>query len=115
MANISHDLRTPLTMIRGYAELMRDIPGEANDENIQIIIDETNRLSNLVTDILDLSKLQSGVEKLNKIDFSITDSINICCKFCLFISCNIFFNKLQKRNNRPIKIIIKNTTVVIIS
>lgn len=76
MANISHDLRTPLTMIRGYAELMRDIPGEANDENIQIIIDETNRLSNLVTDILDLSKLQSGVEKLNKTDFSITDSIN---------------------------------------
>lgn len=76
MANISHDLRTPLTMIRGYAELMRDIPGEANEENIQIIIDETNRLSNLVTDILDLSKLQSGVEKLNKTDFSITDSIN---------------------------------------
>ncbi len=76
MANISHDLRTPITMIRGYAELMRDIPGEANEENIQIIIDETNRLSNLVTDILDLSKLQSGVEKLNKTDFSITDSIN---------------------------------------
>ena len=45
------------------------------------------------------------------IKVSITDSINICCKFCLFISCNIFFNKLQKRNNRPIKIIIKNTTV----
>ncbi len=75
MANISHDLRTPLTMIRGYAELMRDIPGENNSGNIQIIIDETNRLSNLVTDILDISKLQSGVMELNKSEFSITDTI----------------------------------------
>ena len=75
MANISHDLRTPLTMIRGYAELMRDIPGENNSDNLQIIIDETNRLSNLVTDILDISKLQSGVMKLNETEFSITDTI----------------------------------------
>lgn len=74
-ANISHDLRTPLTMIRGYAEMMRDIPGENSSENIQIIIDETNRLSNLVTDILDISKLQSGVTKLNLQVFSITESI----------------------------------------
>ncbi|MCI1930436.1 MAG: HAMP domain-containing histidine kinase [Clostridia bacterium] len=75
IANISHDLRTPLTMIRGYAEVMRDIPGENSPENIQTIIDETNRLSNLVTDILDISKLQSGVTKLNLKVFSITDSI----------------------------------------
>ncbi len=75
MANISHDLRTPLTMIRGYAELMRDIPGENSTDNLQIIIDETNRLSNLVTDILDISQLQSGVIELNKTNFSITESI----------------------------------------
>ena len=76
MANISHDLRTPLTMIRGYAELMKDIPGENNSDNLQIIIDETNRLSNLVTDILDISKLQSGVMKINETEFSITDTVN---------------------------------------
>ena len=75
MANISHDLRTPLTMIRGYAELMKDIPGENNSDNLQIIIDETNRLSNLVTDILDISKLQSGVMKINESEFSITDTV----------------------------------------
>ena len=76
MANISHDLRTPLTMIKGYAELMRDIPGENTPENLKTIIDETSRLSDLVTDILDISKLQSGVTTLNKSVFSITKNIN---------------------------------------
>lgn len=65
LANVSHDLRTPLTMIGGYAEVMRDIPGENTPENLQVIIDETHRLTNFVNDILDLSKLQSGMEELN--------------------------------------------------
>lgn len=72
IANMSHDLRTPLTMISGYGEMMRDIPGENSPENVQIIIDETNRLTNLVNDILDLSKLQSGVQSLNIEAFNIT-------------------------------------------
>lgn len=63
IANISHDLRTPLTMIKGYSEIMRDLPGENNAENAQIIIDETTRLSELVSDLLDLSKLQAGTIK----------------------------------------------------
>lgn len=60
IANVSHDLRTPLTMIAGYSEVMRDIPGENTPENVQVIIDETTRLTNLVNDLLDLSKLESG-------------------------------------------------------
>ena len=63
IANISHDLRTPLTMIKGYSEVMRDLPGENNAENAQIIIDETTRLSELVSDLLDLSKLRAGTKK----------------------------------------------------
>lgn len=72
IANMSHDLRTPLTMISGYGEMMRDIPGENTPENVQIIIDETNRLTRLVNDILDLSKLQAGVQSLQICNFSIT-------------------------------------------
>ncbi len=60
IANISHDLRTPLTLISGYSEVMRDIPGEITSENLQTIIDETARLTSLVNDMLDISKIQSG-------------------------------------------------------
>jgi len=76
IANISHDLRTPLTMITGYAEVMKDLPGENTPENIQIIIDEAERLSILVNDILDISKFQSGVQKLNVKRFDLTELIN---------------------------------------
>ena len=65
IANISHDLRTPLTMISGYGELMRDIPDENNPENVQIIIDEAKRLTSLVNNLLDISKLQSGNQQLS--------------------------------------------------
>ena len=64
IGNVSHDLRTPLTMIAGYSEMMRDLPGENNKENAQIIIDESKRLSFLVSDLLDLSKLQDKNIKL---------------------------------------------------
>lgn len=72
IANMSHDLRTPLTMISGYGEMMRDIPGENTPENVQIMIDEANRLTYLVNDILDLSKLQAGVQTLQLSDCAIT-------------------------------------------
>lgn len=75
IANMSHDLRTPLTMISGYGEVMRDIPGENTPENVQIIIDETKRLTNLVNDMLDLSKLQAGVQELNAVSMNLTDEI----------------------------------------
>ena len=75
IANISHDLRTPLTMITGYGEVMRDLPGENTPENVQVIIDEANRLTNLVNDMLDLSKLQAGAIEMEREDFSLTDEI----------------------------------------
>lgn len=64
LANVSHDLRTPLTMVKAYAESLRDLPyknPEKHTEHAQIIIDEADKLTTLVTDLLDLSRLQSGV------------------------------------------------------
>ena len=75
IANVSHDLRTPLTMIKGYAEVMRDIPGENTPENVQVIIDETERLSGLVNDMLDISKLKAGTIAIQPEEYNITESI----------------------------------------
>jgi signal transduction histidine kinase len=52
IANVSHDLRTPLSMIIAYSEVMRDIPEENTPENVQVIIDEATRLANLIDDVL---------------------------------------------------------------
>ena len=75
VANISHDLRTPLTMIKGYSEVMRDIPGENNPENVQVIIDETERLTELVNDMLDLSKIRAGTRKPEIETFDLTETV----------------------------------------
>lgn len=72
ISNVSHDLRTPLTMISGYGEMMIDLPEEKTDENIQVIVDETKRLNALVNDLLDMSRLQDGRIQLHKEDFDLT-------------------------------------------
>lgn len=75
VANISHDLRTPLTLIKGYAEVMVDIPDENTPENMKIIIDETERLTELVNDMLDLSKIKAGTRKPEKEVFNLTETV----------------------------------------
>ncbi|MGN0614450.1 MAG: sensor histidine kinase [Porcipelethomonas sp.] len=75
IANVSHDLRTPLTMLKAYAEMIRDLSGDnpvKRNEHLEIIINETDRLALLVNDMLDLSKLERGNLKLNYSEFSIT-------------------------------------------
>ena len=75
MANISHDLRTPLALIYSYAEMMHDFPDEITLEQTQTIMDETKRLSSLVNDILDVSRLETGTMELNTATYNITESI----------------------------------------
>lgn len=75
VANISHDLRTPLTLISGYAEVMRDLPDEKNEDNLQIIIDESNRMKALVNDVLDISKIESGTAEMTMEPLALTNSI----------------------------------------
>lgn len=78
VANVSHDIRTPLTMIKGYAETIKDLTGDIKqkrDKQLDIIIDESNRLNLLVNDILDLSKLQAGQLTLNVTEFNISTKL----------------------------------------
>lgn len=63
VANVSHDFRTPLTMIKGYAEMLRDMPVDEQKrrKTANIIISEADRLTALSNDLLDYSRLQAGV------------------------------------------------------
>ena len=67
IANVSHDFKTPLTMIKAYASMIIEISGdipEKRNQHAQVIIDETDRLTSLVSDVLDLSKISSGIQPL---------------------------------------------------
>ncbi len=77
IANVSHDLRTPLTMIKSYAEMIRDLSGnnpQKREQHLQVIIDEADRLNMLVGDLLSLSRMQSGKMVLERSDFNITQA-----------------------------------------
>ena len=72
LANVSHDLRTPLTLIKGYAETVRDITGDDKahrDEQMNIIVDEADRLTALVSSVMELSKVTSGTYKCERVHF----------------------------------------------
>ena len=75
ISNVSHDLRTPLTMIKGYGEMMRDLPGENTTENLEVIINESDRLKYLVNDLLDLSRFEENRIQLQYSEFSIGDLV----------------------------------------
>ena len=78
LANVSHDLRTPLTLIKGYAETVRDISGDdpaARTEQLNVIVDETDRLSGLVNSVMELAKVSSGTDTPQLVRFNI-------CQLC---------------------------------
>ncbi len=78
MSNVSHDLKTPLTMIKAYAEMVRDLTykdKKKRDANLNVIIEESDRLNLLVNDILDLSKYQSNTIELEYTTFNLTELI----------------------------------------
>jgi Na+/proline symporter/nitrogen-specific signal transduction histidine kinase len=63
LATVSHELRTPLTSIRSFSEILLDTPDLAPEERaefLQIIVRESERLTRLINDFLDLSKIESG-------------------------------------------------------
>lgn len=77
VANVSHDFRSPLTSIRGYVEAMADgtIPPELHEKYLNIILFETERLTDLTTDLLTLNEFDTKELLLNKTSFDIQEMI----------------------------------------
>lgn len=76
IANVSHDFKTPLTMIKAYASMIQEISGnnpEKRAKHTQVIIEEADRLTSLVNDLLDLSKIRSGIAALKPEVFDLSE------------------------------------------
>ena len=97
IANVSHDLKTPLTMITAYAEMIRDISGSnkaKRNEHLEVIIQESHYLDLLVSDMRNLSLLQAGVSPLTKTNFDIGEVIRSTVEK---------FNTITRKENITIK------------
>ncbi len=78
LANVTHDLKTPLTMIKAYASMIKEISGdnkEKREKHLQVIIDEADRLTGLVNDVLSVSKLSSNIDEINPKVFNLTELV----------------------------------------
>ena len=68
IANVSHDFKTPLTVIKSYGEMIRDISGDnkaLREKHVETILEETDYLTHFVNDLLDLSRVESGLGQLD--------------------------------------------------
>ncbi|MCT4594335.1 MAG: cell wall metabolism sensor histidine kinase WalK [Anaeromicrobium sp.] len=99
IANTSHELKTPISLIKAYAELTLDIEGEEKENregNLKVIIDESDRLTNMVEDILYLSKMEAGYYDPTMETFLVNDTLNrVIYKLKYFAkekNINILFN-----------------------
>ena len=104
MANVSHDLKTPLTMIKAYAEMSMDLHEnnkEKQKEDMATIISETDRLTVLVNDILSLSKMQTTLDTLDITKFDLIElTEEILKKYNLYQETENYkfiFNKNKKK------------------
>lgn len=117
IANISHEFKTPLTIISGYSQLMIDeVKKPENKKNMQIIINESERLGDLVHEFLELSRLESGSIVLNKTDVNMKDiiiceldklSVKIKCKK-INVTTNFNGNQIIKADEKQISKVIEN-------
>ena len=77
MGNIAHELRTPMTTIKGFVDGILDgtIPPEMQNHYLQLVSEETGRLARLIQNMLDLSKLESGEYQVNARMFNIWETL----------------------------------------
>ncbi|MEG2229977.1 MAG: HAMP domain-containing sensor histidine kinase [Bacilli bacterium] len=96
LANVGHDLKTPLTMIKAYAEMVRDLTykvPEKREANLNVIIEESDRLNMLVNDIVLLSTIKSDTTELNITDFNLVDLTSSIIKRFGIMNVNFIFKE----------------------
>ena len=82
IANVSHDMRTPLTIIKAYAEMIKTISGnnpKKRNQHLDVIISQSDSLSEFVNQTLELSRLQSHTLKLEREVFSMSELVRSIC------------------------------------
>lgn len=105
VANVSHDIKTPLTVIQSYAEMIRDISGDdpiKRQEHLNVILKETEYLNKLVLDMQEYSKMQAGLIELNKSNFDLKKCIK---------SVVLLLDKLAEEKNIKVKLRLKSVTI----
>ncbi len=103
IANISHDIKTPLTMIKAYAEMIKDISGDdkiKREEHLDVIMKESDFLNQLVTDMQTLGQLQSDHVIVNRINFNLSELVeDIYSSFNIMLAkANIYSNLIIEPN-----------------
>lgn len=80
ISNVSHELRSPITSIKGFIGGILDgvIPRDKENYYLKIVYDEIDRLARLVNDLLDISAMESGKFNLNISEFDINQTISLC-------------------------------------
>ncbi len=84
ISTVSHELRTPLTSIKGYVDLILDgDTGEINEtqkEFLEVVAQNSDRLNNLINDLLDVERIESGKVEMKLKNISLTDTVNTAVK-----------------------------------
>lgn len=80
-AQVSHEIQTPLTVIKGYAEALSDniLEDSSKDEAYDILRSESEKISKMVDDLLDLSQMESGVYRIRKEEFDLKELLQSIC------------------------------------
>ena len=104
VANASHELKTPLSLIMGYSEALKlsNLDDETKKEYIEIILDETNKMNNLVHELLNMSQIESGKKEFMFTEFSIKSLIEDTSKL---------FALVFKEKNISLDLVIEDITV----
>ncbi|KXG73774.1 Sensor protein kinase WalK [Fervidicola ferrireducens] len=78
VSSVSHELKTPLFLIQGYAEALKENIAEDEQKRnfyVDVIIEETQKMDKLVKDLLELSQFEAGMAKIKKVSFDVSKLI----------------------------------------